>query len=49
MAPVIAVLAWKNTGYLGRIGRENDQAVLPSVPMTSWTAWNFTWRCIKAL
>lgn len=49
MAPGIAALAWNNTGSLGRTGGENDQAVLPSVPKTSWSAWNFTWRCIKGL
>lgn len=49
MAPGIAALAWNNTGSLGRTDGENDQAVLPSVPKTSWSAWNFTWRCIKGL
>lgn len=49
MALVIAVLAWKNTGSLGVTGRENEEAVFPSVPVTSWRAWNFTWRCIKSI
>lgn len=36
----ITVLQWKDTGSLRRTGRGDEERVLPSVLMTSWTAWS---------
>lgn len=40
VAPVIAVLKWKNTSFSGRTGREDEEGVLPSLSMTSQNAWS---------
>jgi len=38
MAPVTGVFEWKDTGFLGKTGRRDEEGVSPSMSMTSWSA-----------
>jgi len=40
MASVTGVLEWKDTGSLRRMGRGDEEEVLPSVSTTGWSAWS---------
>ena len=47
MAPMTGVLKWKDIGSLGRTGR-GDEEVLPSMSMTSWSAWSSAWGWMRS-
>ena len=38
--PMTGVLEQKDTGSLGRTGRADEEGMLPSMLMTSWSAWS---------
>lgn len=40
MTPMTGELEWKDTGSLGETGMGDEEDMLPSVSMTSWTAWH---------
>lgn len=48
VAPVTGMLEWKNTGFLGRTGWEDEEVVLPSLSITSQNAWSSTWRWMRS-
>jgi len=48
MACMTGVLEWKDTGFLGKTGRENEEGLSPSVSMTRWSAWSSTWGWMRS-
>jgi len=42
VVPMTEVLEWKDTDSLGRTGRQDEEGVLPSMSMISWSAWSST-------
>lgn len=38
MAPMTALLEWRNTGSLGRAGIRDEEGASPSMSMSSWSA-----------
>jgi len=48
MASKTGGLEWKGTGSLGRTGRGIEEEVSPSMSMTRWGAWSFTWGWMRS-
>jgi len=42
------VLGWKDADSIGRTGRCDEEGVLPSMSVTSWSAWSSAWDWMRS-
>jgi len=48
MAPIIGVLEWNDTGFLGRTHWGDEEGMSPAVSMNSWSLWSSAWRWMRS-